>query len=59
MGANFSTIGLCCITISWQQIFEDALQVTVVGVLLHETVERITGTTPSDFSLDLVIFGFT
>jgi len=28
-----STIGLCCVTITRQQIFEDALEVTVVGVL--------------------------
>jgi len=24
-GANCSTIGVCCVTITWQQIFEDAL----------------------------------
>ena len=39
-GANCSTTGLCCVTITWQQIFEDALQVTVVGVLLHAAIER-------------------
>jgi len=33
-GASCSTIGLCWVTITWQQIFKDALQVTnVVGVL--------------------------
>jgi len=31
----------------------------VEGVLPHVTIERSTGTTPSDFSLDLVIFGLT
>jgi len=29
-----------CLTITWQQISEDALQVTVVGVLPHVTIER-------------------
>jgi len=38
-GANCSTIDLCCVTITWQQVFEDALQVTVVGVLPHVTME--------------------
>jgi len=33
-------VGFCCVTITQQQIFEDLLQVTVVGVLLHVTVER-------------------
>jgi len=33
-------IGLCCVTITWPQIFEDALQVTAVGVLPHVTIER-------------------
>jgi len=31
--------GLCCVTITCQQIFEDALQVTVVGVLPHVTIK--------------------
>jgi len=39
-GANCSIVGLCCITITWQQIFEDALQVTVVGVSPHVTTEQ-------------------
>jgi len=30
---------LCCVTITRLQIFEDALQVTVVGVLPHVTIE--------------------
>jgi len=30
-----STNGLCCVTITWQQIFEDAVQATMVGVLPH------------------------
>jgi len=38
--ANCSTIGLCCVTITWQQIFEDALQVTVVRVLPNVTIEH-------------------
>jgi len=29
-----------CATITWQQIFQEALQVTVVGVLPHATIER-------------------
>jgi len=33
-GANCSAIDLCCVT-TWQQIFEDAHEVTVVGVLPH------------------------
>jgi len=35
-----SSIGLYCVTIIWQQILKARLQVTVVGVLLHVTVER-------------------
>jgi len=31
-GANCSTIGLCCVTTTWQQIFEDALGITEVGM---------------------------
>jgi len=31
--ANDSTIGLCCVTMTWQQIFKGALQVAVVTVL--------------------------
>ena len=38
--ANFSTVALCCVTMTLQQIFEDALQVTVVRVLPHVTTER-------------------
>jgi len=38
--ANCSTISVCCVTIAWQQIFDDALQVTAVGVLPHVTIER-------------------
>jgi len=40
LAVNCSTIGLCCVTITWQQIFEDAFQVTVVDVLSRVTVER-------------------
>jgi len=29
-----------CLTIAWQQIFKDALQLAVVGVLQHLTIER-------------------
>ena len=36
--ADCLTIGVCCVTITWPQIFEDAL--TVVGVLPHATIER-------------------
>jgi len=34
-----STVGLYCVTITWQQIFKGSLYITVEGVLLHETVE--------------------
>jgi len=34
------TIVLYCTAITWQQIFKGLLEVTVVGVLLHVTVER-------------------
>jgi len=30
---------LCCATITWQQIFEEALHVTVVGVLQRAIIE--------------------
>ena len=40
MRADCSTVGLCCVTIPWQHIFIGLLQVTVVGVLSHVTVER-------------------
>jgi len=40
-GANCSTVGLCCVTIAWQQIFEDALQVTVEGVLLSVAISDV------------------
>jgi len=39
-GAICSIIGLCYVTITWSQIFEDALEVTVVGTLPHMTIER-------------------
>jgi len=38
-GASYSNIGLRCVTITWQQIFEDTLQATVVGIFLHVTIE--------------------
>jgi len=48
-GANCSTIGLCCATITWQQIFENALQVTVVLVLPLVTIEcRVLGRSCSE-----------
>jgi len=34
-----STISLCCITITWQQIFKGSLQVAGSSVLPHVTVE--------------------
>ena len=39
--SDCSAVALCCVTITWQQIFKGSLQVqvTVVGVLLHVTVE--------------------
>ena len=38
--ADFSTVGLYYVTITWQQIYKGSLYITVAGVLLHETVER-------------------
>jgi len=38
--ADCSTVGLYCITITWQQICKGSFCITVAGVLLHETVER-------------------
>jgi len=38
--ADYSTTGLCCVTIAYQQTFKGSLQATVVGVLHHVTVER-------------------
>jgi len=38
--AGYSTVGLYCVTITWQQICRSSLYIAVVGVLLHETVER-------------------
>ena len=38
--ADCSTVGPSCVTIKWPQIFKDSLQVTVVGVFPHVTVER-------------------
>jgi len=38
--ADCSTVGLYCITITWQQIGRNSLYIAVSGVLLHETVER-------------------
>jgi len=39
-GAICFIIGVCCVTITWQQIFEYVLEVTGVGVLPHITIER-------------------
>jgi len=38
--ADWSTVGLYCVTIKWQQICKLSLYITVAGVLLHETIER-------------------
>jgi len=38
--ADFFTVGLFCVKITWQQIFVCSVQVTILGVLPHETVER-------------------
>jgi len=37
--AGCFTVGLYCVTITWQQICEGSLYTTVAGVLLPETVE--------------------
>jgi len=38
--ADCYTVGLYWVTITWQQIFKSSLDITVAGVLFHETVER-------------------
>jgi len=38
--ADYSTVSLYCVAITWQQICKSSLYITVAGVLLHETVER-------------------
>jgi len=38
--ADYSTVGLYCVTITWQQVCKSSLYITVAGVLLHETLER-------------------
>jgi len=40
LASECSSVRLYCVTIAWSQIFKGSLQVTVVGVLLHVTVER-------------------
>jgi len=40
LGPNSSAVRLYCVTISWQQIFEDSLQVTITSILLHAGIER-------------------
>ena len=39
-GANYFTVGLFCVTITWQQIFEDALEVTVVDIGVRRGTKR-------------------
>jgi len=36
----YCTVRLYCVTKTWQQIFKGSLQVTVMCVLLHVTVQR-------------------
>jgi len=38
--AGCSTVGLYCVTITWQHTCKGSLHITVAGVMLHETVER-------------------
>ena len=38
--ADCFTVGLYRVIITWQQIFKCSLQVTILGVLLHVTLER-------------------
>jgi len=42
MRAVCSTVGLYCVTTTWQQIFIGSLQVTLESVLPHVTVEKHT-----------------
>jgi len=39
LGSELFYYGHCCVTVVWQQIFEESLQVTVVSVLPHVTIE--------------------
>jgi len=39
--SDSSTVGIYCVTVTWQQILKGSLQVTVVGFLPHVTVELI------------------
>jgi len=39
VASRLFTVGLYCVTITWQQIFKGSLQVMVVGVLPHMKVE--------------------
>jgi len=56
-GTNFSSVGLYCITISWQQIFKGSLQVTIAGFC--RMLVWNTGAAPSDFQTGLVISDFS
>jgi len=38
--ADCSTVGLNCVTITWQLICKGSLYITLAGVFLHEAVER-------------------
>jgi len=38
--ADCFTVGLHRVIITWQQIFKCSLQVTILGVLSHVTLER-------------------
>jgi len=38
--ADCFTVGLYRVIIAWQQIFKCSLQVTILGVLSHVTLER-------------------
>jgi len=39
VASGCSTVGLYCVTITWQQIFKGSVQVAVVGVLPYSTSE--------------------
>ena len=38
--ANCFTVGLYCVTVTWQQIFKSSIQAKIAGVLPHVTVEH-------------------
>ena len=51
-GANCSAIGLCCVTTTWQQIFEDALGIMVVGMCVRREGQNGHLSRPGNWDLE-------